>query len=100
MKAKKEAQLITALIIDDLTNSMLVHGLQRLGFDAGDYHLSVSDIIFKLMGYDDRSDEPVYECYLELSKKVVKKHIKPDRQKLEKPAHEIYKYLCKNRPQK
>lgn len=98
MKAKKEARLITSLIIDDLTNSMLITGLQRLGFDAGNYHLSVSDIIFKLMGYDDRTDEPIYEGYLERTKKVVEKYVKPDRQKLEQPAKDIYKYLCKNRP--
>jgi hypothetical protein len=100
MKIKREAQLITTLIIDDIVNTMIVHGLQRLGFDAGDYHLSVSDVIFKLMGYDNRCDEPIYERYLELSRKVVKKHVKPDREKLEEPAREIYKYLCKNRPQK
>ena len=66
MKVKREAQLITTLIIDDIVNTMMVHGLQRLGFDAGDYHLSVSDVIFKLMGYHDKCDEPVYEGYLEL----------------------------------
>lgn len=100
MKAKKEAHLITSLIIDDITNSMLISGLDRLGLDAGDYHLSVSDIIFKLMGYDETTDEPVYEGYLELTKKAVKKHVKSDRQKLEQPAKDIYEYLCKNRPKK
>lgn len=100
MKAKKEAHLITSLIIDDITNSMLISGLDRLGLDAGDYHLSVSDIIFKLMGYDETTDEPVYEGYLELTKKAVKKHVKFDRQKLEQPAKDIYEYLCKNRPKK
>jgi hypothetical protein len=98
MKAKKEAHLITSLIIDDITNSMLISGLDRLGLDAGDYHLSVSDIIFKLMGYDEMNDEPIYEGYLALIKKVVKRYVKSDREKLEQPAKEIYKYLCKNRP--
>ena len=98
MKAKKEAQLINSLIIDDIVNTMLVHGLQRLGFDAGDYYLSVSDVIFKIMGYDEMYDEPIYEGYLDLVKKAVKKHVKPDRLKLEKPASEMYKYLCRNRP--
>lgn len=100
MKAKKEAHLIISLIIDDITNSMLISGLDRLGLEAGDYHLSVSDIIFKLMGYDDKTDEPVYEGYLALTKKVVKKYVKSDRQKLEQPAKDIYKYLCKNRPKR
>ncbi|HLP13194.1 MAG TPA: hypothetical protein VK177_14755 [Flavobacteriales bacterium] len=98
MKAKKEAQLITSLIIDDITNSMMISGLERIGLEAGDYHLSVSDIIFKLMGYDEKTDEPVYEGYLALIKKAVKRYVKSDRGKLEQPAKDIYKYLCKNRP--
>lgn len=100
MKAKKEARLITSLIIDDITNAMLVLGLQRLGLEAGDYFSNVSDSIFKLMGYDGKTDEPIYEGYLERTKKVVKKYVKSDRQKLEQPAKDIYKYLCKNRPKK
>lgn len=100
MKTKKEAHLIISLIIDDITNTMLVIGLQRLGFDAGNYMLSVNAVIFKLMGYDDRHDEPVYEVYLSFIEQEAEKQIRPDRRKLRKPAKEIYKFLRKSCPKK
>ena len=89
-----EKQLIVSLIKDDLINSRLVSGLNRIGLDAEHYFLHLSETVFKLIGFKDneRTDE-VYQCYLELSKKAETIDISKSHVLMEALALEIYREL-------
>ncbi|HEY9009340.1 MAG TPA: hypothetical protein VIM75_24555 [Ohtaekwangia sp.] len=64
-------QLIISLIKDDLINHKLVSGLNRLGLNASDYHLHLSETIFRLMGIDTYAeDEKLQDRYIELTSTV------------------------------
>lgn len=46
-------ELIVSLIKDNLINTRLVHGLDLLGLDSGNYHIHLSQTIFNLIGIED-----------------------------------------------
>jgi hypothetical protein len=48
-----DKELIVSLIKDDLTNTFLVSGLEKLGLGAEKYQLHLTDAIFYLMGISD-----------------------------------------------
>lgn len=62
-------ELILSLIKDDLVNVRLVHGLEKLGLDSGDYYLHLSETIFKLIGIT-ADDEDFFEEYMDECKTV------------------------------
>ncbi len=70
LNEKKE--LIISLIEDDLKNTRLVSGLQKLGLDSCNYCLNLSQTIFKLIGFKDNAEEnEVLEQYIKLSEEEV-----------------------------
>lgn len=82
--------LIISLIKDDLIHSRLINGLNILGLDASPYFLHLSDLIFQLMGLDDKSNnEELYQEYLKLAKKTSMIEVEDD-EALSKLALEIY----------
>lgn len=98
MKPNSKKRLIISLIGDDIINTCLVNRLNKAGLDAGDYFLSLSDTIFGLIGFPDNlKTESVYEKYLKLLKQATPRQIKEDREKVNKLAAEIYRFLIQNR---
>lgn len=81
--------IIITLIKDHLTNTRLMNGLNALGWHSQEYHLHLSDIIFKLIGISDEKEE-LFEVYLEWCTKVVKAEIFKDPRLFEEYATEIY----------
>jgi hypothetical protein len=70
MKLSKK-QLIISLIKDDLINSKLLHGLDRLGLYADDYMLHLADTIFKLLEIpEDENNEELFMYYMEQRKRT------------------------------
>ena len=64
-------ELIISLIKDDLRNTKLVNGLNKIGLKADDYYLHLSDTIFELMGFEDTPQtETLIEFYYEYSRKI------------------------------
>lgn len=70
MDAITRKNLIISLIKDDLINVRLVHGLEKLGLDSGNYYLHLSETIFKLIGLT-ADDEDFFEEYMDECKTVV-----------------------------
>jgi len=64
IKNMTEKELILSLIKDDLTNIRLVHGLDLLGLDSGNYYLHLSETIFKLIGITI-DDTDFFEEYMD-----------------------------------
>ena len=81
--------IIITLIKDHLTNTRLMNGLNALGWHSQEYHLHLSDIIFKLIGISDEKEE-LFEVYLEWCTKVVKAEIFKDPRLFDEYATEIY----------
>jgi hypothetical protein len=94
-------QLIISLIKDDLINSKLVNGLNRLGLSAGDYHLNLSETIFNLMGINDvEDDDELLDYYIELTsiaQSVDLSDIAGRNAILEKLARSIYSELLQRK---
>lgn len=70
MNENEEKELIISLIKDDLINVRLVHGLEKLGLDSGNYYLHLSETIFKLVGITV-DEEDFFEQYMDECKTVV-----------------------------
>jgi hypothetical protein len=71
MDKKTNKKLILSLIKDDLINSKLTIGLDKLGLQSELYLLGLSDTVFVLMGIkDNERGEALFEHYLELRQKV------------------------------
>jgi hypothetical protein len=93
-KEKTKRKLILSLIKDDLINSKLVNGLGDIGINADDYLLHLSDTIFKLMEIPDtRSNEFIYENYLDIVKRSKYINITNGHDSLDNLVEEIYSYL-------
>jgi hypothetical protein len=60
-----------------------------LGWHSLDYHLHLSDTIFKLIGIDDEKEE-LFEVYLKWCSKVSKTEIFGNPKLLDEYATEIY----------
>ena len=85
----KYKEIIITLIKDHLTNTRFIHGLNALGWQSQDYHLHLSDVIFKLIGISDEKEE-LFEVYLEWCTKVAKTEIFNDPKLFNEYATEIY----------
>ncbi len=92
--AINKKELIISLIKDNLKNTRLVIGLDKLGLDSGKYHLQLSDTIFKLIGFkSDEHEEKVFEEYIKASMKVASIDIFMHPEKLDAIATKIYENL-------
>lgn len=87
----EKKELIISLIKDDLVNDKLVNGLIEIGLNPGDYFLHLSEIIFKLIGFEDSmmTDE-IFNHYLRFSQKAKHIDISNGSGQLERLANEIY----------
>lgn len=69
---QEKKELIISLIEDDLKNTRLVSGLQKLGLDSSNYYLNLSQTVFKLIGFKDNAEEnEVQEVYIKFSEEEV-----------------------------
>ena len=88
----KDKEIITTLIKDHLINTQFVNGLYALGWYSNDYHLHLSEVIFKLMGISDEKEE-LFEVYLEWCTNIATTEIVKDPNLLEDYVNEIYQVL-------
>lgn len=96
---KPDKPLLCSLIKDDLINYKLVSQLQALGLDAGEYFVSLSSTVFKLMGYtDSHESDQVYEQYLSMAKRVQRIDLGRSPEALEGLAAEMYRMLEREAP--
>lgn len=93
---KNKKEIIISLIKDNLKNTRLVVGLDKLGLNASKYHLHLSDTIFQLIGFKSAEyNEKVFTKYVNDSMKVSSVDIFLSPEKLEALATKIYKDLTK-----
>jgi hypothetical protein len=90
-----EKDLILRLIRDSLINYKLVSGLNAMGLNADDYHIYLSDTVFKLMGLDKRKDGDLLfeKIYLGNAQKVRQISIMYSTAALDQLSGEIYEEL-------
>ncbi len=89
----KRNQVLT-LIESEITNSKLIFALQNIGVDASMYLTDVSQVIFILIGIQNRTDE-LYKKYFDLLKQVqfIDLQITGEKNRL---ALKIYSFLLAN----
>lgn len=91
-------KLVLSLIKDDLINSKLLRGLNKVGLDADHYCLFLSGTIFDLMGYkNNESSDEIFSEYIKLTEQSDKIDIKETPNTLDGLANEIYVFLIKKR---
>jgi len=92
---KKRKQIITSLIKDGLVNLKLVNGLNAAGLNANNYHISIGDTIFILMGFkNDHLNDLIFEnVYLAISEKVKDIDFSNSTEELQKLSEDIYSEL-------
>lgn len=92
---KTTKKVILSLIKDDLTNLTLIKGLNKLGLDAGDYDLNLSDSIIKLINNNlsDDENEDVHRFYCDISSNIVDYNLTNITADIK--AEEIYKEIEK-----
>jgi len=90
-------ELILALIKDDLINTKLVNGLNRLDLSADNYLLYASGTVLELMGIESTgtglSWEKIHDHYMELREKVCQIDVLSSPRLLDALSEEIYLYL-------
>jgi hypothetical protein len=82
-------EIIITLIKDHITNTRLINGLNALGWYSLEYHLHLSDTIFKLIGINDEKEE-LFEVYLKWCSKVSQTDIFGNPRLLNEYATEMY----------
>lgn len=87
--------LIISLIRDDLTNSSLINGLNKMGLNADHYTLHLSTTIFDLLGIKkhDPIAEGLLRSYLEMTTKATEYHENSKTSDLDGLSNEIYEAL-------
>lgn len=95
MNIQNEKDLILSLIRDSLINYKLVSGLNAIGLNADNYHIYLSDTVFKLMGLNNRKEgDLLYEkIYLGNAQKVRHISIITSTEAIDKLSHQIYEEL-------
>lgn len=89
-----QKNLILYLIQDDLINSKLIRGFSNLGIEADDYLIKASDVVFKLMGFEDSlQTELIRDHYYEMSRRTECMDIVAHRKLFYSLALEIFDYL-------
>ena len=91
-----QKELIISLIKDNLINTRLVHGLDTLGLDSGNYHVHLGQTIFNLIGIEDNRDD-LFEEYIEMCEQVTQMDIFKYPELLDNHAKGIYKKLVKEK---
>lgn len=92
-KVNKE-ELVINLIKDDLKIVYLTAGLDRLGLNAESYRLQLSEVFFRLMGFNGSGqDEKLYEQYFNRARKVLNINIHKQPKRFDRMIHEIYNWL-------
>lgn len=87
-----QQKIIVSLIGDDLINTKLVNGLNKLGLESDKYSLNLMNTIFELLEVDDLAEnEYLYEFYFELTNQVVENDF--SNLTIDEQAEEIYKEL-------
>jgi hypothetical protein len=87
-------KLITTLLKGHLTHTFLIDGLRTLGFQADDYNLHLSDVIFELLDIENEDDE-LFEKYIEWCDQIIGKDILSDKDLLDSYVKKIYERLLK-----
>ncbi len=88
--------LITQIIQNDLKNTKLTLGLNKLGLDASNYYLNLKELLFELLYFEkNEQEEKLFEAYLRYSGKVQTMDIIKHPEKLAELADEIYNWLMK-----
>lgn len=91
-------RLVLSLIKDDLINSKLTIGLDKLGLQSELYLLGLSDTVFILMGIkDNERGEALFERYLDLRQKVESIDLAKSYESLDELSIEIYNELVKRK---
>lgn len=95
MKQLPTQTLILSLIRDSLVNLKLISGLNALGLNADDYHIYLSDTVFKLMGLEnhEHSDLIFEKVYLANAKKIKYIRFPAATEELEQLSEDIYEQL-------
>ncbi len=91
---KHNKNLILSLIKDDLILTQFITGLNKLGLDAGNYYLHLSQTIFNLMGFGDfKQEQKLYEDYFDFVEKASTVNLLEHPKQLNKIALEVYDKL-------
>lgn len=87
--------LIVSLIRDDLINSSLVNGLNKLGLNADQFTLHLSSTIFELLGLEKNTavTENLLNSYLDMTRKVGGVNEPLKQYELDTLSNEIYEAL-------
>jgi hypothetical protein len=88
----EQQEIIIRLIKDHLVNTRMMNGLYNLGIYADDYHLHLSDTIFKMIGIPDENEE-IYLVYLDWCSRISQTEVLRDQKLLDAYAREIYAVL-------
>lgn len=65
-------KLILSLIKDDLINTKLIHGLNKLGLDSSKYSLNLINSIFELMEIEDNlENEHLFHFYYNRTNQLI-----------------------------
>ncbi len=91
-----QKELVISLIKDDLTNIRLVHGLDILGLDSGNYYLHLSETIFKLIGIT-ADDTDFFEEYMDECRTVNNIEIFKHPELLNSLVHSLYDKLMEHK---
>lgn len=95
---KNNKELTLSLIKDNLKNTCLLLGLEKLGILAEPYHLNLIDSIFQLIGFEkDGFEEEIFEKYSKLIDKIVSLELLEDPERLKEVCNNIYESLLNER---
>jgi hypothetical protein len=98
LNKENEKELIVSLITDNLRNTLLVEGLNKLGLEAGAYRLNLTASIFQLIGFEeDDFEEEVFERYSILIERIVSDEVFEDSERLRAISINIYESLIADR---
>jgi hypothetical protein len=96
----EKENLVINLIKDDLTNTYLISGLNKLGLDSGKYYLNLSSTIFSLMGFHEMNhDDPLLDEYYEEIGRGAEMDIFRNQDRMDSFAYFIYQKLLKIKEQ-
>lgn len=88
----EKKQLIISLIRDSLINTRLIHGLEKLGLDSGNYYVHLGGTVFDLMGIKGDRDD-LFEEYMEMCEQATQIDIFKYHELLNSSAQGIYERL-------
>jgi hypothetical protein len=88
--------LALTLIQNDLKNTKLTLGLNKLGLDASNYYLNLKELLFELLYFEkNEQEEQLFEAYVIYAEKIHSMDVIKHPEKLIGLADEIYNWLMK-----